>query len=65
MSTNTESDADDIVWGVAAISGAINRTPRQVFHMLRQGQLPAVRKIGNHWVASRRKLLAALTGEAA
>jgi hypothetical protein len=43
---------DDLVWGVAAIATAINRTPRQTFHLLETSKLPAA-KIGGRWCASR------------
>jgi hypothetical protein len=58
---NTESP-DDLLWGVAEIGKAIRRTDRQVYHLLARGLLPG-RKVGASWVASRRKLLAALTGD--
>jgi hypothetical protein len=43
---------DDLLWGVAAIATAINRTRRQTFHMLEKSKLPAA-KIGGRWCASR------------
>jgi len=58
---NTESP-DDLLWGVAEIGKAIRRTDRQTYHLLAQGLLPA-RKVGASWVASRRKLFAALMGD--
>ncbi len=42
----------DLIWGVAGIAAAINRSPRQCFHMLENGRLPA-RKVGGRWCASR------------
>lgn len=54
----------DLVWGCAAIAKVIQRTPRQTFHMLESGLLPA-RKIGNRWVAERGKLHALFLEEAA
>lgn len=58
------STPSDIVWEVAEIAKVIGRTDRQTFHMLAAGHLPA-RKVGGRWVASRRKLLAAVLGEEA
>jgi len=55
---NTEES--DIVWGGEAIAAAINRTRRATFNMLDQGLLPA-RKVGGRWVASRKRLIEALT----
>jgi hypothetical protein len=52
----------DVVWGAEAIGRVIGKTPRATFHLLERGLLPA-RKVGKQWVASRRKLLQALTGE--
>ncbi|AWC22211.1 hypothetical protein CO731_01667 [Aminobacter sp. MSH1] len=46
----------DLVWEVAEIAKLIGRTPRQTFHMLKTGQLPA-KKVGGRWVAERGKLL--------
>jgi hypothetical protein len=47
--------SDFILWGAAAIAEVINRTPRQVLHLLENRQLPA-RKIGGRWCASRTAL---------
>lgn len=44
--------AEDLIWGVAGIATEINRSPRQTFHMLENGRLPA-KKIGGRWCASR------------
>jgi hypothetical protein len=49
------SSALDLIWGVAGIGKAIGRTPRQTFHMLENGRLPA-KKIGGRWCASRQGL---------
>lgn len=59
-----ESESLDLVWGAASIAALIGKTTRATFHMLEQGQLPA-RKVGNQWVASRRKLLEYFEGAAA
>ena len=45
----------DLLWGCKAIAQFINRTPRQTFHLLAEGKLPAG-KIGTTWVASREVL---------
>jgi hypothetical protein len=44
--------ADDLLWGVKAISDEINRSERQTFHLLENGHLPAKKK-GGRWCASR------------
>lgn len=55
---------DDIVWEVGNIARIIGRSERQTFHMLSTGALPA-KKVGGRWVASRRKLLETVLGDAA
>jgi hypothetical protein len=42
----------DLLWGIDAIGAELNLTPRQVFHQLKTGRLPA-RKQAGKWVASR------------
>jgi hypothetical protein len=54
----------DIVWGAREIGTVINRPPRQTFHLLEKGHLPA-KKTGGSWSASRQRLLAHVSGEAA
>ncbi len=44
--------ASDLVWGVQAIAREIGRNPRQTFHLLENGKLPAG-KVGGRWCASR------------
>lgn len=60
----TEAATIDLVWGAKDIGKEINKKPRQTFHMLESGLLPA-RKVGNQWVAERGKLRAFFTGDAA
>ncbi|RWK79660.1 MAG: DNA-binding protein [Mesorhizobium sp.] len=59
---NPNSDALDLVWEVEEIAKLIGRSPRQTFHLLASGQLPA-KKVGNRWVAERGKLRAFFLGE--
>lgn len=59
-----EPSTEDIVWEVGSIAKIIGRSERQTFYLLQSGQIPA-RKIGGRWVASRRKLLEAVLGDAA
>jgi hypothetical protein len=59
---SSENEVPDLLWGAAAIGRAIGRSPRQAFNLLENKVLPG-RKVGNRWVASRRKLLNALVGE--
>jgi hypothetical protein len=57
MTDQLQRETTEIVWGAAGIGLVINRTPKQVFHMLEKGRIPAARKIGGVWAASRRELL--------
>ncbi|UVC17576.1 DNA-binding protein [Mesorhizobium onobrychidis] len=61
---NPAQPAIDLVWGAVEIGKEINRKPRQTFHMLETGLLPA-KKVGNQWVAERGKLRAFFLGEEA
>ena len=44
-----------VIWGVKAIAEVIGCTPRQTYHKLEIGALPA-KKVGGRWCASRKKL---------
>ncbi|RZS82069.1 hypothetical protein EV217_2882 [Phyllobacterium myrsinacearum] len=46
----------DLLWEVDEIAKLIGRTPRQTFHMLKKGELPA-KKVGGRWVAERGQLI--------
>jgi hypothetical protein len=65
MSSDSTEHLDDadLAWGASNIARAINVNERKCFYMLESGHLPA-RKVGGCWVASKRRLLAALSGEA-
>jgi hypothetical protein len=56
--------ADDLVWGGQAIGDEIGLPKHKAFYALERGYLPA-NKVGNIWVASRKKLRAALGGDEA
>ena len=60
----TEIDTEDLVWGINGIAKVIGRSDRQTYHLLTSGLLPA-KQVGSRWVASRKKLIEALIGEAA
>ena len=47
----------DIIWGVKAISVAINRTDRVTYRLLETGEIPPAKKVGGRWCVSRRKLV--------
>jgi hypothetical protein len=61
---NGKSDTvtSDLLWGTDAIGKAINRNPRQVFHLISTGALKSVQKKGGRYVASRAALLKELAG---
>jgi hypothetical protein len=54
MTANTQQGDDglDLLWGASEIGRAIKQTPRQAYHMLETGQLPA-RKVCGKWVVER------------
>jgi hypothetical protein len=52
----------DLLWGDVAIGKAINRTPRQVNHLIKTKALKSVQKKGGRHVASRAALLKELAG---
>jgi len=58
-----EAEKDDLIWNVGPIANVIGRDDRATYHLLSKGELPA-RKVGGRWVASKRRLLAFLSGEA-
>lgn len=62
MYDNTQSL--ELVWGIEEIGKLIRRTPRQTYHMLVSGNLPA-KQVGNRWVAERGKLIAFFLEDAA
>lgn len=65
ISKNEGQAPSDAVWGAEAIGSVIGLAPRQVFHLLDKGLLPA-KKLGGKWVARRSELLAFLSsGEVA
>jgi hypothetical protein len=51
----TTPEDDEVIWGAASIAREINRTPRQTYNLLENGELPA-KRIGGRWVATRRNL---------
>lgn len=55
-------DKLDLIWGADDIAKAIGLNRRQTYHLLEGGHLPA-KRVGGKWVASRAKLIAALTEE--
>lgn len=57
-----EAEHLDLVWGAQNIARLIGKTTRATFHLLEREQIPA-RKIGNQWVASRKKLQLHFEGE--
>lgn len=58
-------EALDLVWGIDEIGKLIGRNFQQTYHMIRSGRLPMVKKVGERYVASRQKLIAFFTEDAA
>jgi hypothetical protein len=54
-------DLDRPIWGVEAIAAAANLTPRQAYHALERGYLPAS-KAGRKWVTTPRRLRTVFMG---
>ena len=46
----------DLLWGADEIADEINRNPREVYHMLKNGTLKAARRIGGKWCVERKLL---------
>jgi hypothetical protein len=63
ISIHEDETPGDLLWGAAAIAAVIRRSPGATFYMLESGGVLPARKVGGRWVASRRKLLNALTGD--
>jgi hypothetical protein len=57
------SDDDRPIWGAENIGKEINRTKKQVFHLVETGRLK-VPKVGKHLVSTPRKLRRLMFGEA-
>jgi hypothetical protein len=60
-----EAESLDLVWGIEAIGKLIGRNYQQTYHMVRSGQLPMVKQVGERYVASRSKLIAFFMEDAA
>jgi hypothetical protein len=58
----SESDFDDLIWGVEAIAAEIKRSERQTYNLIRTKQIPT-QKVGAIHTARRSKLRARLLGE--
>ena len=56
MDSQTEDRGLDLVWEAAGIAKEINRTPRQVYHLLARGAIQAARRVGGRWCADRNEL---------
>jgi len=60
----TDKRPIDVIWGIEDISQAIGQSFSATAYMLKMGHIPA-KKVGDRWVASRKKLDEFFTGEAA
>ncbi len=52
----------DLLWGAREIAKEIDRTERQVFHLLQAGNLPA-KRVGGRWCIDRAILRRFFQGE--
>lgn len=55
----------DLIWGVGPIGELIGRTYKQTYHMIQNGRLPMVKRVGERYVASRQKLVEFFLGDTA
>jgi len=62
MSADQEDDLDRPIWGAEAIGKAANLKPRQAYHALEKGYLPAS-KAGRKWFTTNRRLRARFSGD--
>jgi hypothetical protein len=53
----------DVRWGINSLAAFINRTPRQTYHMVTTGALPA-KQVGERWSWSPSKVRAHVLGDA-
>jgi hypothetical protein len=53
LSVNTEESISkgEYSWGAKAIGRAIERSPRQTYHMLRRGLIKSAKQVGKNYVA--------------
>lgn len=52
---NKSEQQIDVIWGIGDIAEAIGQSFAATAYMLKKGHIPA-RKVGERWVASRKKL---------
>jgi hypothetical protein len=60
--TMTDEELDRPIWGAKNIGKPMNLKPRQTYHLLEQGHLPAT-KVWQTWVSTLRKLRARIDGK--
>lgn len=53
----------DLVWKAEGIAKEINRTPRQVYYLLKIGAIKCARQVGGIWCANRPALRREFGGE--
>jgi hypothetical protein len=41
------------LWGAEAIGAAINRSPKQTYHLLKKGLIRSALRVGERWVADK------------
>jgi hypothetical protein len=44
------------LWGAAEIGAAINRNPKQTYHLLRKGLIRSAKRVGDRWVVDKDEL---------
>ena len=61
----TNPNGLDLIWGVEDIGKLIGRNYQQTYHMIRSGNLPMVKRVGERYVVSRQKLINFLLSDGA
>jgi hypothetical protein len=41
------------LWGAEAIGAAINRNPKQTYHLVKKGLIRSARRVGERWVVDK------------
>ena len=62
MTTDDDDNKDKLLWGAPQIAPEINRTERQVFHLLKTGAIKCAVKKGGRWAAYRSELRREFSG---
>jgi hypothetical protein len=54
LAERVNQEQDELIWGDKALAKVLNRTPRQVNHLIATGRLKSVKKFGGKHVGTAR-----------